>query len=172
MYINFRMRQINSFLLTSKMPRPYKRTSASAPSGSSDLHQVIFQYADAQRSGGLRASLNTLPNELLDELMLYFPTIPVHEVMMAHGRGSPGPVLHAKYRERFDALRVLSQTCKRLRTLYFVEAWTRFEACTIRDDSERTGPFFRQLGIRLEKKCNGLMKCAHVLPLVQYVLRP
>lgn len=146
-----------------------KRTGTSAPS---DPQQAIFQYTDAQRFRALRASLDTLPNELLEELMVYFPTIPVHEVMMAHGRGCPGPVLQAKYRERFDALRVLSQTCKRLRGLYFVEAWTKFEACTIRDDSERAGQFFRQLGKRLEKKCSGLIKCMHVLPLVQYVHCP
>lgn len=146
------------------MPRPYKHTGAS--------EQAIFQSANPQRPGGICASLNTLPNELLDELMLYFPTIPIHEVMMAHRRRSPGPVLHAKYRERFDALRVLSQTCRRLRGLYFVQAWTRFEACTISDNSQRTGPFFRQLGIRLEKKCSGLIKCIHVLPFVRYVLYP
>lgn len=114
-------------------------------------------------------TLSTLPLELLDEIVSYFPTIPFNEIMISHLRQSPGPVMPVVYRERFDALRVLSQTSKRLRGIYFKDAWTGFEACTIRDDSEARGSFFRQLGFRLEKRCNGLLQCTHLLPLVQCV---
>ena len=105
---------------------------------------------------GVRAALNTLSNELLDKLMLYSPTVPIHDVMMAHWRRSPDPVLHAKYRERFDVLR-----CLRHSSVFC----TRFEACTIRDNSERTGPFLAYT----RKETKGLDKM-YTYPLVRYVL--
>jgi hypothetical protein len=146
------------------MPRPSKRSKVSSPTtltlGLDTGGQVIT---------GVQPSLASLPIELLFEILSYFPSIPWSEILTAHLRKYPAPVVPAVYRQLFDVLRTLSQTCKGLRSILLPLAFKRIEACTIQDDSETAGKFFRQLGKRLERKSKGLVQCEHLLPCVQYV---
>ncbi|KAF7974252.1 hypothetical protein HWV62_13152 [Athelia sp. TMB] len=72
-----------------------------------------------------KTGIVALPSELLLEIASNFTEISVIEV-----RRNP-PSLPDHYRQRFNALRALSQTCKELRSVCLPLAWERLEACTV-----------------------------------------
>ena len=105
-----------------------------------------------------KTGIIALPSELLLEIVSNFAEISVAEI-----RRNP-PLLLDHYRQRFAALRALSQTCKELRSVCLPLAWERLEACTV------AGPesvFFRDIGEHLWRKCNGLINSKHILPFVR-----
>ena len=70
--------------------------------------------------------------------------------------------------ERIKVLRVLSQTCRALRTSCLPRAWERLEACIEHTD----GVWYKQVSGNLERKCNGLTATPEIAKLVKYALQP
>lgn len=133
-------------------PRQSKR--AKAPMRELPAEQIEIVY-ELHRKKGILA----FPSELLLEIVSHFTEISIEEICK-----NPR-TLPVHYRERFGALRTLSQTCKELRTICLPLAWERLEACT---NSGPDASFFKVAGELLERKCNGLLKSKHLLPHVRY----
>lgn len=106
-----------------------------------------------------KCGLITLPSEILLEIASYFPELSTAEIL---------DDLHAlptDSRQRFAALRSLSQTCKDLRAVVLPLAWERLEACTADAFTEK--PAKQQVGSTLKRKCKGLLQSSHLIPYVR-----
>ena len=135
------------------MPRPSKRAKSSAdvePSGAAVVRPISQE----------RKGLATVPSELLLEIVSYFPEISLEHILDSL------QTLPVEYRERFAALRALSQTCKELRSVVLPLAWNHLEACTTAGHPTQ---FFKEVGNSLVRKCKGLLESKHLLPHVRCV---
>lgn len=140
------------------MLRPSKRTKASHD----DVANVVSSSTVIQPISQGKKSLIILPSELLLEVVSYFPDIDIDIIQDCR------QTLPASFRERFNALRALSQTCRELRSVVLPLAWERLEACTTAGHPTQ---FFKECGKTLERKCKGLLESDHLLPHVRYVLQ-
>jgi hypothetical protein len=70
-----------------------------------------------------------MPAEVLLEIMSYFPAVPVPTSRQC----SDTPVLPPSIFERWDILRVLSQTCRLWRSTFYPMLRERMEACAVRE---------------------------------------
>ncbi|KAK0186858.1 hypothetical protein F5146DRAFT_962288 [Armillaria mellea] len=85
----------------------------------------IFSQAEQDaRHGANMSGLPALPNELLLEILSYWPSIPVP--------AKDRRVFSERYMQRFHALLALSQTCRSLRSVFLPLVWQRLEACASR----------------------------------------
>ncbi|SJL12602.1 uncharacterized protein ARMOST_16030 [Armillaria ostoyae] len=84
-----------------------------------DAHQELLSTGRANMTG-----LPVLPNELLLEILSYWPSIPIP--------AKDRRVFSERYMERFHALLTLSQTCRSLRNVFLPLVWERLEACASR----------------------------------------
>ncbi|PBK65156.1 hypothetical protein ARMSODRAFT_892263 [Armillaria solidipes] len=84
-----------------------------------DAHQELLSTGRANMTG-----LPVLPNELLLEILSYWPSIPIP--------AKDRRVFSERYMERFHALLALSQTCRSLRNVLLPLVWERLEACASR----------------------------------------
>lgn len=130
------------------MPRPTKQSKTFQ----TNLQSKIARITPNQKQG-----ISALPSNLLLEISHYFLVITVPDIL-----ANPTN-LSVDYRERFYALKALSQTCKRLRIVCLPLAWERLEACTAHGGTQ----FFKEVGIMLERKSSGMLKCDHLLSLVR-----
>ncbi|THH13226.1 hypothetical protein EW146_g6967 [Bondarzewia mesenterica] len=109
--------------------------------------------------------VSKVPLDVWLEILVHYPTMTRDAVK---GQDLINPVFERPFRERFDVLRALSQTCKDLRILLLPLAWSRLEVCTVRATCDQS--FYKQVGEALKRKSEGLLKRSpHLLPLVQTV---
>ncbi|KAJ7205374.1 hypothetical protein C8J57DRAFT_1202012 [Mycena rebaudengoi] len=90
--------------------------------------------------------LPSLAIETLHEIISYYVAVP------RNAAPKVCPILSCVYLERRNALRALSCTCKRLRSIFLAQAWESIEACAssrIPEDYELKG---RGWGSRFEKR--------------------
>jgi hypothetical protein len=73
-----------------------------------------------------------LPAELWLEIICYFPAVPIPTRRTTHN-----PVLPPSALDRSDVLKVLSQTCRALRNIFFEQAWERLEVCAVRVEKSK-----------------------------------
>ncbi|KAK0227377.1 hypothetical protein EDD85DRAFT_974958 [Armillaria nabsnona] len=78
-------------------------------------HQELLSIGRASITG-----LPVLPNELLLEILSYWPSIPIP--------AKDRRVFSERYMQRFHALLALSQTCRSLRNVFLPLVWERLEA--------------------------------------------
>lgn len=133
------------------MSRPNKRAKSSADVESSS--SAVIRPISQERKG-----LVTVPSEILLEIVSHFPEISLEHILDCL------QTLPVEYRERFAALRALSQTCKELRSVVLPLAWDHLEACTT---AGHPSQFFKDVGNSLERKCKGLLASKHLLPHVR-----
>lgn len=120
----------------------------------------MVQHEQSTSIRPIRKGLVALPSELFLEIVDYFPEIDVPIILESR------QTLPVEFRERFAALRALSQTCKELRSIVLPLAWERLEACTTAGNPTA---FYREVGTTLERKCIGLMQSDHLRPHVRSV---
>lgn len=118
--------------------------------------------------------LTLLPSELISIVLSHFRCIgPSTDIRTwsetpaeDHSDIDSGPTLSAKYLERSDALRSLSQVCREYRSLFLPLLHERLEACitsrprdtqaAVNTTAHDKGPaFYRHVGEALERKCGG-----------------
>ncbi|KAF9043872.1 hypothetical protein BDZ89DRAFT_1155908 [Hymenopellis radicata] len=90
---------------------------------------------------GNTKGLPTLPLELHLEILSYFPSVPI-----------PCPssgILPAEYRDRFDAIFALSQTCSALYHVYHPLLWKSLEVCAIRCRPSKTRLLAKKMATEL-----------------------
>ncbi|KAH7905693.1 hypothetical protein BJ138DRAFT_735342 [Hygrophoropsis aurantiaca] len=109
-------------------------------------------------------TLDRIPDDMLFEIISYFPDITQEHVLFGHYREPPAIPLAT--RERINVLRKLSQTNQLLRTRCFPLAWTRFEVCAA---DAQTATFFRILGEAMKRQTAWFANAPHLLPLVRNV---
>lgn len=136
------------------MPRPSKRVKARHDGATNTASSSTSIQPISQGKKGL----TTLPSELLLEIVSHFPEIEI-EIILDCRQSLP-----VDFRERFTALRALSQTCKELRSVVLPLAWERLEACTTAGNATQ---FYKECGMNLERKCKGLLDSQHLLQLVR-----
>jgi hypothetical protein len=108
-------------------------------------------------------SLSDLPTELMLDILDYIcPSIKESEILQNH------LVFPSERRERFHALRALSQTCQAWRSRFLSLLWHRLEVCTITSGSAES-TYMEQIGPALFTKSNGLLESAYLWSYVQYV---
>lgn len=79
-----------------------------------------------------KAAILEMPLELWDEILSYFPTMPVPYLRPMRAN----PVVSPRALDRADILKALSQTCRCLRAMYLRQFWERFEVCAIRTQKD------------------------------------
>ncbi|KAG8785220.1 hypothetical protein FRC12_017832, partial [Ceratobasidium sp. 428] len=106
-----------------------------------------------------------LPPELLSKIVADLPEILVDDILMNPTYiGEKVPA--GDYKARFKVLRALSQTCYHLRDFYLPLLWERFEVCMI---SSGGGSWYRELGQKMERTSEGMLKSKHLWPYVRIV---
>ncbi|KAF8917930.1 hypothetical protein CPB85DRAFT_1431005 [Mucidula mucida] len=97
----------------------------------------------------------TLPNEITSEIFSYLRQIPLEYYHDTYG-GSMGSTAHLRWRERTEAVRALSQTCKALQTHLLPWAWERFDCCFV--PPARASKWFIFVMSGLQRKAAGMKK--------------
>ncbi|KAF9043855.1 hypothetical protein BDZ89DRAFT_1155894 [Hymenopellis radicata] len=90
---------------------------------------------------GNTKGLPTLPVELHLEILLYLPSVPI-----------PCPssrILPSEYRDRFDAIFALSQTCSALYHVYHPLLWKSIEVCAVRRRPSATRMLAKKMATEL-----------------------
>ncbi|KAG8720875.1 hypothetical protein FRC09_008842 [Ceratobasidium sp. 395] len=106
-----------------------------------------------------------LPPELLSKIVADFPEILVDDILMNPTYiGEKVPA--GDYKARFAVLRALSQTCYHLRDFYLPLLWERFEVCMI---SSGGGSWYREIGQKMERTSEGMLRSEHLWPYVRIV---
>ncbi|KDQ60174.1 hypothetical protein JAAARDRAFT_125597 [Jaapia argillacea MUCL 33604] len=113
----------------------------------------------ASKAITFQSGFPSLAPELFLEILSYFETIS-NDYILANPEYLP-----SECRERTDALRALSQTCRSLRSQFLGIAWETFAVCICPDGKS----WWKVLGDSMEKQCKGLVKSPHLLPLVRIV---
>ncbi|KAF9005840.1 hypothetical protein BDZ89DRAFT_1079922 [Hymenopellis radicata] len=134
------------------MPKAVNRTLAKRKSPRGNRTRRASTRNARIESDTLQTNVNTkglptLPVELHLEIMSYFPRLPVPCLTF-------GPILPGEYRDRFDALLSLSQTCSALCHIYYPLLWHTIEACALRTKSrtemQTAKPMAMELVFQLE----------------------
>jgi len=109
-----------------------------------------------------------LPLELLMEIISHFKCLPVP--ITSRSYVTPRGIsyrLPSQYLERTDALRLLSQTCKLWRNIFFPLLWERLEACLSHSSSGAT--WDKICGDALIRKSSLVCKNPEIASHVRYV---
>ena len=99
------------------------------------LETVNVKAAEASAFPNTSSTLLELPLELIMEIISHFDFLPIITSKLNYELFGADPRFSGRYRERIDALRALSQTCRSLRNLFFLLLWERLEPCLIPSDS-------------------------------------
>jgi hypothetical protein len=146
-------------------PKSIKRAKRHSPSSTESAKAVVRERAAADTSPVFsnfrRPKVLELPLELLMEIISYFECLPVP--MIASRSTAPyiigyssGP---SRYLERTDALRLLSQTCKLWRHIFFPLLWERLEPCLTHSES---GAWYKVYGESLIRKSSLVCETPHI----------
>jgi hypothetical protein len=123
---------------------------------------ALSAWGTREQSANAQLAFCKLPLELTTEILSYFPSIgPLTSV----GNSSGQPILGAKYLERPDILRSLSQTCVAYRNMFLPVLWETFNACIEARSGEEQ--FFRHAGETLTRKSAGLLETAELAAMVR-----
>ncbi len=93
--------------------------------------------------------LAALPPELFDEIVAYFPTLPL-DWYYDTSMGVP----ENKYMERADTLRALSQTSRAMRMVTLPRLWARLDICFV--PTRARGTWYKYVMQNLKRKADGL----------------
>ncbi|THH01966.1 hypothetical protein EW026_g809 [Hermanssonia centrifuga] len=94
--------------------------------------------------------LASIPPELFDEIMSYFPILPL---TWYYGT-SPTKVPDLRFFERTYILRVLSLTCKALRRITLPRLWSRLDTCCVPENWRRV--WYKYVMQALKRKADGV----------------
>lgn len=100
-------------------------------------------------SVGVLPRLAVLPPELFDEIVAYFPTLPL-DWYYDTSTGVPDSL----YAERAETLRALSQTCKAMRIAALPRLWARLDICFV--PTRARGTWYKYVMQNLKRKADGL----------------
>jgi hypothetical protein len=105
-------------------------------SGKGFTRDEILVHQEAIRSGTANSTgLPALPTELLLEIMSHFPA-----VLLPLGEHDKCMIYSAPYLEKPRVLRVLSQMCRSLRSIFLPYVWQAIEVCASHRISEGRAP--------------------------------
>jgi hypothetical protein len=145
-------------------PKSNKRTKR--PSAETAATKSKLAFSNKKGSKALE-----LPLELLMEIISYFETLPVLTTagsriyVTLHGIDYFHP---SRYLERINTLRLLSQTCKLWRNIFFPLLWERLEACLPHSSS---GAWYKVYGESLIRKSSFVCENPEVASHVRCVLK-
>ena len=101
----------------------------------------------------VKSRFATIPQELFDEIVSYFP--PPLPISYNSNDMFPRPP-RLKYAEREVILRSLSQTCKDLRRMAFPLLWKRIDMCWVPEDER--GHWYKYVMQELKRKASGVSR--------------
>lgn len=110
-----------------------------------------------------RKGFLALPNELISQILSYFPEIKMEHILM--NPTSVGSIKNApNFFVRFEALRALSQLCRSSRQIFLPLLWERFQVCLTTNTG---GQWYRNLGKAMQRRSKGMLKSQHLWPYVR-----
>ncbi|KAH8105283.1 hypothetical protein BXZ70DRAFT_1075318 [Cristinia sonorae] len=111
-----------------------------------------------------RPPLALIPPELFDEIVAYWPTLPLRYYSDTYGVAIAPHIEHAT---RTVTLRALSQTCRALRAVCLPRLWSRLETCWVpwsdKGDYPKSGKWYTYVMLEMQRKANGLLASEEIL---------
>ncbi|PSR71358.1 hypothetical protein PHLCEN_2v12770 [Hermanssonia centrifuga] len=134
--------QLDSLLYSRRlglvMPRKRSKQDLS-PSSSDDGGAVVVP------------KLASIPAELFDEIMSYFPTLPHQWYYDTVTAGIPD----LRYAERTMVLQALAMSCKAVREVSLPRLWSRIDCCWVPPSSN--GTWYKYVMQELQRKSKGVL---------------
>ncbi|CAL1702730.1 unnamed protein product [Somion occarium] len=106
-------------------------------------------------------ALAKLPAELFDEIISYLRVLPLSFYYDTYYDKARGNLPHPQFRERTDALRALSATCRALRDISYHRLWSRLDICWV--PSEEAGTWYKYVMQSLQTKSKGVVSSSDYL---------
>ena len=101
--------------------------------------------------------LASIPPELFDEIITYYPVLPLNW----HYDTSPTGFPDLMYLERYTVLRALADTCKALRVVSLPRLWSRLDACLVPERAR--GTWYKYVMQELKRKAPGVCRAQYDL---------